>query len=124
MFTVFENTKDIAEEVKRLIDRFGSDVLVVTVTTEKFMPYGNSTKTSITNKEMRKAKKVIVVIVGEKLKTTAEKIISYNSYEKDQPLSFLYDKDIKYKTEVFLTKDLIKDGCGGNCSCGNGGGCC
>jgi len=66
----------------------------------EFQKYGMS----LGHKQLLNAKQVIVIISGAKKKDLTEKLLSYNSFDPEFPLSAIYER--KGETTIFITEDV------------------
>lgn len=51
------------------------------------------------------AKNVVVIISGEKKWELAKKLLAYNSFAPEFPLSIIYNPKVRDRVEIYLTKD-------------------
>lgn len=68
-----------------------------------FREYGMS----LGPKQVISAKNIILIITGRNKKKLANQLFSYNSFDPDFPISIVHHNKIRYKTHIFLTKEVI-----------------
>lgn len=61
---------------------------------------------SLGPEQVKKAKKVVIIISGEKKKELKEELLSYDNFDPQFPLSIIHHPEVKDKVEVYMTEDL------------------
>lgn len=61
---------------------------------------------SVGYEQVKKAKKVVVIISGEKKKVLKEELLSYDHFDPTFPLSIIRHPEVKDKVEIYMTEDL------------------
>lgn len=62
---------------------------------------------SLGHEQVKKAKKVVVIISGEKKKALKEELLSYDHFDPEFPLSIINDPEVNDKVDIYITEDLI-----------------
>lgn len=68
-----------------------------------FREYGMS----LGHQQVLSAKKVLVIISGEKKRELTKQLKSYDVFNPEFPLSIIYHPEIKDKVEIYMTEDVI-----------------
>lgn len=61
---------------------------------------------SLGHEQVKKAKKVVVIISGVKKKALKDELLSYDHFDPTFPLSIIYHPDVKEKVDIYMTEDL------------------
>jgi len=68
----------------------------------KFREYGMS----LGPQQVLQAKKIVVIISGEKKKELARQLLAYDAFDPEFPLSIIHHPEVAVKTQVFVTPDV------------------
>lgn len=71
----------------------------------QFQQYGMS----LGPKQVMSAKRIIVIISGEKKRELTKQLFSLNSFDPQFPLSIIYDEDIKDRVQIYITEDVLDE---------------
>jgi len=68
----------------------------------EFQRYGMS----LGHQQLLGAKKVVIIISGEKKHELAKQLLSYDSFDPSFPLSIIYDPRVNERVQLFITEDV------------------
>lgn len=84
---------------------------VITQHVEKGGPFEGSNFSergmSLGPKQVLGAKNVVIIISGENKRKLTKQLLSYNSFNPMFPMSIIFHPQVKRKTQVFITKEVL-----------------